>query len=96
MLNLLLIATLLLAIVAVASIGIRFVIARQRTLTRWNDHQSGRELAVTGLLAATTTLKLWFADKSEPSGESIVSYLVRDYADPNLTPLVFRHVFFGW
>ncbi len=28
---------------------------------------------------------LWFADKSEPSGESVVSYLVRVYEDPVLT-----------
>ena len=49
------------------------------------DQQSGRELAVTGLRAGTTTLMLWFADKSEPSGESIVSYLVRVYEDPILS-----------
>jgi pilus assembly protein CpaC len=49
------------------------------------DQQSGRELAVTGLRAGTTTLMLWFADKSEPSGESIVSYLVRVYDDPILS-----------
>lgn len=46
------------------------------------DQQSGRELAVTGLRAGTTTLMLWFADRSEPSGESIVSYFVRVYDDP--------------
>ena len=49
------------------------------------DLQSGRELAVTGLQAGTTTLMLWFADQSEPSGESIVSYLVRVYEDPVLS-----------
>ncbi len=27
---------------------------------------------------------LWFTDKSEPHGESIVSYLVRVYEDPVL------------
>ncbi len=48
------------------------------------DQQSGRELAVTGLRAGTTTLMLWFADKSEPSGQSVVSYLVRVYDDPIL------------
>ncbi len=49
------------------------------------DQQSGRELAVTGLRAGTTSLILWFADKSEPSGESIISYLVRVYEDPVLS-----------
>ncbi len=49
------------------------------------DRETGRELAVTGLRAGTTTLMLWFADKSDPSGQSIVSYLVRVYADPVLT-----------
>ncbi len=49
------------------------------------DQQSGRELAVTGLRAGTTTLMLWFADKSEPSGESVVSYLVRVFDDPILS-----------
>lgn len=49
------------------------------------DQQSGRELAVTGLRAGTTTLMLWFADKSEPSGDAIVSYLVRVYEDPILS-----------
>ena len=49
------------------------------------DQQSGRELAVTGLRAGTTTLMLWFADNGEPSGESIVSYLVRVYDDPILS-----------
>ena len=41
------------------------------------DQQSGRELAVTGLKPGTTNLMLWFGDKSDPRGESIVSYLVR-------------------
>ena len=49
------------------------------------DQQSGRELAVTGLRTGTTTLMLWFSDKSEPSGESIVSYLVRVFEDPILS-----------
>ena len=48
------------------------------------DRESGRELAVTGLKPGTTTLMLWFEDKSERSGESIVSYLVRVYEDPVL------------
>jgi pilus assembly protein CpaC len=49
------------------------------------DQQSGRELAVTGLMPGTTTLMLWFADPTEASGESIVSYLVRVYDDPILS-----------
>ena len=49
------------------------------------NQQSGRELAVNGLRPGTTTLMLWFADKSEPSGESIISYLVRVYDDPILS-----------
>ena len=49
------------------------------------DQQSGRELAVTGLRVGTSTLMLWFADMSESSGESIVSYLVRVYDDPILS-----------
>ncbi len=48
------------------------------------DQRSGRELAVTGLKAGTTTLMMWFTDKTEPRGESIVSYLVRVYEDPVL------------
>ncbi|TWT73343.1 type II and III secretion system protein family protein [Allorhodopirellula solitaria] len=48
------------------------------------DPQSGRELAVTGLKPGTSTLMLWFADASDPSGESVVSYLVRVYEDPAL------------
>ncbi len=48
------------------------------------DHNSGREVAVTGLKVGTTTLMMWFADPSQPSGESIVSYLVRVYDDPVL------------
>lgn len=48
------------------------------------DQKTGRELAVTGLRAGTTTLMMWFDDKSEASGESIVSYLVRVYDDPVL------------
>ncbi|GAA5505439.1 type II and III secretion system protein family protein [Novipirellula caenicola] len=41
------------------------------------DRESGRELAVTGLQPGTTTLMLWFEDQSNPTGQSIVSYLVR-------------------
>lgn len=49
------------------------------------DREFGRELAVIGLQPGTTTLMLWFTDKSAPSGQSIVSYLVRVYDDPILT-----------
>jgi pilus assembly protein CpaC len=49
------------------------------------DQQSGRELAVTGLKSGTSTLMLWFEDPNEPSGESVVSYLVRVYDDPVLS-----------
>jgi len=49
------------------------------------DTQSGRELAVTGRQVGSTTLTMWFRDESQPSGHSIVSYLVRVYADPLLT-----------
>ncbi len=48
------------------------------------DRESGRELAVTGLKPGTTTLMLWFDDKADPSGQSIISYLVRVYEDPLL------------
>lgn len=41
------------------------------------DRESGRELAVTGLQTGTTTLMLWFDDKSSRTGQCIVSYLVR-------------------
>jgi len=49
------------------------------------DTQSGRELAVTGRQVGSTTLTMWFRDESQPSGHSIVSYLVRVYADSLLT-----------
>ncbi len=48
------------------------------------DQETGRELAVTGVRAGTTTLMLWFNDEDAPSGQSVVSYLVRVYADPVL------------
>ncbi len=48
------------------------------------DQQTGRELAVTGVRPGTTTLMLWFNDEDVPSGQSVVSYLVRVYADPIL------------
>lgn len=48
------------------------------------DQETGRELAVTGLEAGTTTLMLWFDDPREPSGQAVVSYLVRVYEDPIL------------
>jgi len=49
------------------------------------DQETGRELAVTGIRPGTTTLMLWFNDQDAPSGQSVVSYLVRVYADPILT-----------
>tara|TARA_R110002072_G_scaffold172205_1_gene326114 strand:- start:14522 stop:16639 length:2118 start_codon:yes stop_codon:yes gene_type:complete len=48
------------------------------------DQESGRELAVTGVQPGTTTLMLWFQDAGAPSGQSVVSYLVRVYEDPIL------------
>ncbi|KLU06084.1 type II protein secretion system [Rhodopirellula islandica] len=48
------------------------------------DQESGRELAVTGIRPGTTTLMLWFQDRDAPSGQSVVSYLVRVYEDPIL------------
>jgi len=49
------------------------------------DQETGRELAVTGVRPGTTTLMLWFNDEDAPSGQSVISYLVRVYADPLLT-----------
>ena len=48
------------------------------------DQDSGKEIAVTGLQAGSTTLILWFEDPQSPSGQTTVSYLVRVYADPIL------------
>lgn len=48
------------------------------------DQETGRELAVTGIRPGTTTLMLWFKDENAPSGQSVVSYLVRVYEDPVL------------
>ncbi|MEO1616274.1 MAG: pilus assembly protein N-terminal domain-containing protein, partial [Planctomycetota bacterium] len=48
------------------------------------DKETGRELAVTGLRAGTTTLMLWFRDDASPSGQTVVSYLVRVFRDPIL------------
>lgn len=48
------------------------------------DVESGRELAVTGHKVGSTTLTLWFRDPSQPNGQTVVSYLVRVYADPLL------------
>lgn len=48
------------------------------------DQQSGRELAITGLKVGTTTLTMWFRDDQQPTGKSVVSYLVQVYADPQL------------
>lgn len=48
------------------------------------DEKSGREIAITGLQAGTTTLILWFDDPQSPDGQSVVSYLVRVFTDPIL------------
>jgi len=48
------------------------------------DQLTGRELAVTGVRPGTTTLMMWFNDEDAPSGQSVVSYLARVYADPIL------------
>ncbi len=48
------------------------------------DEKSGREIAITGLQAGTTTLILWFDDPQSPDGQSTVSYLVRVFTDPIL------------
>ena len=46
------------------------------------DDQSGKEVAVTGLEAGTTTLIFWFDNRDAPGGQSTVAYEVRVYADP--------------
>ncbi len=48
------------------------------------DESTGREIAITGLQAGTTTLILWFDDPESPDGQSTVSYLVRVFTDPIL------------
>ena len=48
------------------------------------DEQSGKEVAVTGLEAGTTTLILWFADPTSPNGQASVAYEVRVFEDPLL------------
>lgn len=48
------------------------------------DQQSGREIALTGLKAGSTTLVFWFPDATSRSGQTTVSYLVRVYEDPLL------------
>ena len=49
------------------------------------DQKSGREIAITGRKAGTTTLTFWFEDRSSPEGTAIISYLVQVYQDPLLT-----------
>ncbi len=49
------------------------------------DQKSGREIGLTGLKPGSTTLTLWFEDRSSPDGKAIVSYLVQVYKDPLLT-----------
>ena len=48
------------------------------------DELTGKEVAITGLKDGTTTLILWFEDPESPTGEAIVSYLVRVFKDPVL------------
>ncbi|MCG8651502.1 MAG: pilus assembly protein N-terminal domain-containing protein, partial [Pirellulales bacterium] len=48
------------------------------------DQVRGRELAITGVQAGTTTLTMWFEDAASPSGQSVISYLVRVFEDPIL------------
>ena len=43
---------------------------------------SVRDLAVTGLRSGTSTLTMWFDDPTAPSGQTVLSYLVRVFDDP--------------
>ena len=61
-----------------------FVPDEQVIQTEVLDQERGRELAITGVRAGTTTLTLWFEDDNDPSGQSVVSYLVRVFDDPIL------------
>ena len=49
------------------------------------DQKSGREIAITGRKAGSTTLTFWFEDRSSPEGTAIISYLVQVYQDPLIT-----------
>lgn len=49
------------------------------------DQKSGKEIALTGLKPGSSTLTLWFEDRSNPEGKTIISYLVQVYKDPLLT-----------
>lgn len=72
-------------ILRLADTPIRIYVPDDETIrTDTIDQQTGRELAITGLKPGTSTLMLWFADASDPSGESVVSYLVRVFEDPVL------------
>ncbi len=73
-------------ILRLADTPVRIYIPDDETIrTEVIDQETGRELAVTGVRPGTTTLMLWFNDEDAPSGQSVVSYLVRVYADPILT-----------
>lgn len=61
-----------------------YVPSEDVVITKIIDEFAGREIAVTGVKAGTTTLFLWFEDATSPTGESIVSYLVRVFKDPVL------------
>lgn len=46
------------------------------------DILTDRELSITGLNVGQTLLNIWFADPDHPSGQEILSYLVRVVPDP--------------
>lgn len=72
-------------ILRLADAPARIYVPDQQTIrTEIIDQDTGRELAVTGIRPGTTTLMLWFNDDDAPSGQSVVSYLVRVYEDPIL------------
>ena len=72
-------------ILRLADTPARIYIPDEQTIrTEVIDQETGRELAVTGLRPGTTTMMLWFNDDDAPSGQSVVSYLVRVYEDPIL------------
>lgn len=72
-------------ILRLADTPARIFIPDENTIrTEVIDQETGRELAVTGVRAGTTTMMLWFDDPTAPSGQSVVSYLVRVFADPIL------------
>ena len=72
-------------ILRLADVPKRIYVPDEETIrTEVIDQETGRELAVTGIRPGTTTLLMWFQDETAPSGQSVVSYLVRVYEDPIL------------